>query len=113
MNFGRILIKLGPNVDSLSIDPDSVSGKKCDRDDDDDSIGDRKDFCCQNPSPKSLKLRPHEDFSYLVTNLTTFLTTNRIIISSDENEDTKCKKDRFINRKTAWENTVAPESLIG
>ena len=27
MNFGRILIKLGPNVDSLSIDPDSVSGK--------------------------------------------------------------------------------------
>jgi len=27
VNFGRILIKLGPNVDPLSIDPDSVSGK--------------------------------------------------------------------------------------
>ena len=27
VHFGRIIIKLGPNVDSLSIDPDSVSGK--------------------------------------------------------------------------------------
>ena len=90
-----------------------VSQVKRNRADVGDSIGDRNGFCCQNPSPKSMKLRPHEDFSYLVTNLTTFLTTNRIIISSDDNEDTKCKKDRFINRKTVWENTVVPESLIG
>ena len=43
------------------------------------------------------------DLSYLVTNLTTFLTTNRIIVSSDENEDTKCKKDGFMNQKIVRE----------
>ena len=35
-----------------------------------------------------------------MTNLTTFLTTNRIIVSSDDNDDTKCKKDRLMNKKT-------------
>ena len=47
-----------------------------------------------------------EDFSFLVTNLTTFLTTNRIIVSSDDNEDTKCKKDRFMNQKTVLETRL-------
>ena len=88
MNFGRILIKLGPNVDSLSIDPDSVSGKNI-----------AVMMLVTELVTKSVaNIDKAEDFSFLVTNLTTFLTTNRIIVSSDDNEDTKCKKDRFINR---------------
>ena len=81
---------IGPNVDSLSIDPDSVSGKNA-----------TAMMLVTALATKSVtNIDGAEDFSFLVTNLTTFLTTNRIIVSSDDNEDTKCKKDRFMNQKT-------------